>query len=68
MKSALARKKACRGWALTVGVGEWVVGWQAGGIYNVTTTSLYFNISPTALTGLAASAADTTYAQREYRN
>lgn len=39
------------GWALTVSVGEWSVGWQ-GDLYNLTTTPVYFNIATSALTGL----------------
>lgn len=43
------------GWALTVPIGAWRVGWQAG-IYNATTVALYWNISSTALTGLSNTA------------
>jgi hypothetical protein len=39
------------GWALKVPIGEWIVGWR-GGCYNGTVTTLYFNISSTALTGM----------------
>jgi hypothetical protein len=41
------------GWALTVPIGSWVVGWQAG-LFNSSTTEVHYNISPTALTGLTA--------------
>ena len=52
------------GFALNVPIGGWDVGWQAGCVLNGTTTSVYFNISPTALTGLGATAVDLTYAIR----
>lgn len=44
------------GWALTPPIGDWEVGWL-GGTYNATTTTSYWNVSPTALTGLTAQAA-----------
>lgn len=44
------------GWALLVPVGAWRIGWQAD-LYNVTTTVMYFALSPTALTGLTTSQA-----------
>lgn len=43
------------GWALTVPIGEWDVGWLCNTV-NTTTTVVWFNISPTALTGLSQSA------------
>lgn len=42
------------GWALTVPVGVWNVGWRTGSLLNPTTTSVYLNISRTALTGLTS--------------
>jgi len=39
-------------WALNVPVGSWDVGWQTGAIFVTGSTSVYFNISATALTGL----------------
>lgn len=41
------------GWALTVPIGSWDVGWQAS-LYCGTATELYYNISSSALTGLTA--------------
>lgn len=40
---------------LVVPVGEWTVGHQYGILNNSTTTAVYYNISPTALTGLTNS-------------
>lgn len=41
------------GYALNVPIGAWIVG-HRGCFLNSTTTTVYFNISPTALTGLTA--------------
>lgn len=43
------------GWQLVAPIGAWDLGWQAG-LYNVTTTPVFWNMSPTALTGLSESA------------
>ena len=43
------------GYALTVPIGQWVVG-HRGGYLNNSTTTVYFNISKSALTGLSLSA------------
>lgn len=43
------------GYSLVVPVGSWQVG-HRGGYTNATTTVVYFNLSPTALTGLSAQA------------
>ena len=42
------------GYQLVVPVGAWDVGQKSGVYYNSTSTAVYFNISPTALTGLTA--------------
>lgn len=44
------------GYALTVPVGPWKVGHQHGALATPVTTSVYFNISKTALTGLSLDA------------
>lgn len=44
------------GFKVTVPIGEWSVGQKGSGYYNLTTTNVYFNLSPTALTGLSATA------------
>lgn len=41
------------GWALNVPVGAWTVGWM-GQCNSASTTTVYFNISPSDLTGLTA--------------
>lgn len=43
-------------WSLSVPTGEWDVGYQAGA-YSSTTTEVRWNISPTALTGIAGTTA-----------
>jgi len=44
------------GWALTAPIGEWDIGWCAGYVYNAVNTTVTFNISSTALTGMTLSA------------
>ena len=44
------------GYKLTIPIGAWDIGHRAGGLFNSSTTAVWFNISPTDLTGLTATA------------
>jgi hypothetical protein len=44
------------GFALNVPIGEWDIGWEAGYVYNAVNTTVTFNISSTALTGMTLAA------------
>lgn len=44
------------GWSMVAPTGAWNIGWRAGGFSSSATTSVTFNLSPTALTGLTLTA------------